>query len=170
MFEYASNVPEGVAQAVAVIDGLSHPELSSMTLSGESGSYVNVAHEGRASGLAQTAGTVAFSFVAHTPGDGKQVLFSKDASGYVDGGHLTAWIDDNAKLVVRYQSTDESVYLHAKGFEVEANEQYHFAFSFDGDSAELYVDGQLKDTEDLSDNPAFLNGMLGNTESLVSFS
>ena len=51
LFEFASNVPDGVAQAVAVIDGLSHPELASMEFSGESGSYVNVSHEGRASGL-----------------------------------------------------------------------------------------------------------------------
>lgn len=171
LFEYASNVPDGVAQAVAVIDSGSHPELATMTFSGQSsdntGSYVNVAHEGRASGLAQTAGTIAFSFVAHSPGQGKQVLVSKDASGYVDGGHLTAYIDDNADLVVRYQSTDKSVYLKAKDFDVEANQEYHFAFSFDGDSAALYVDGQLKDTEDLSDYPSFLNGMMGNTESLV---
>ena len=116
LFEFASNVPDDVPQAVAVIDELSYPELDGMTFSGESGqenSFVNIAHGGRASGLAQTAGTIAFSFVAHTPGAGKQVLFSKDASGYVDGGHLTAYIDDNADLVVRYQATDERVYLKA---------------------------------------------------------
>ncbi len=178
LFRYASNVPDDVPVAVAVIDELSHPELDMMTFTGngddgpsvvgEPGAYVNVAHEGRATGLAQTAGTVAFSFIADTPGDGKQVLFSKDASGYVDGGHLTAWIDDHGCVDVRYQSTTQSVYLKAKNIEhIVAGEEYHFAFTFDAGQAAFYLNGQLEDVEDLSGRPEFALGMTGNTESMV---
>ena len=84
-----------------------------------------------------------------------------------DGGHLTAWIDKNSDLVVRYQSTDKSVYLKAKDFDVQAGQDYHFAFSFDAEAAKLYVDGRLRDAEDLSGNDAFAAGMSGNSESLV---
>lgn len=172
-FTLASNVPDDVPTAVAVIDALSHPELNMMTFTGngddgETGAYVNIAHEGRATGLAQTAGTVAFSFIADAPGVGKQVLFSKDATGYVDGGHLTAWIDDHGCVDVRYQSTTETVYLKARNLEeIVAGEEYHFAFTFDADQATLYLNGEVQDVEDLSERPEFAQGMTGNTESLV---
>ena len=128
------------------------------------GQHQEVAHE---DALARTSGTVAFSFVADRPGQGNQTLFSKDASGYVDGGHLTAWIKDNGEVKVRYQSDESEVYLYADDIDIVAGREYHFAFSFDDAQARLYLDGTLQDVEDLSDRPGFELGMSGNTESLV---
>jgi len=178
LFEYAGNVPEGIGPAHAVIDELSHPALDQMTVTGNEadgeggpgvpGAYFNIAHEGRAAAMAQTAGTIAFSFVADNPSGGKQALFSKDASGYVDGGHLTAWIDEHGCVDLRYQSTEKSIYMKADGIEhLQAGVEYHFAFSFDGSSASLYLNGELQATKDLSEYPEFAAGMSGNTESLV---
>ena len=70
---------------MAVIDEASHPELDAMAFDGELGSWVNVAHADRAEGLSQASGTVALAFVASSPGQGWQTLFSKDARGYEDG-------------------------------------------------------------------------------------
>ena len=155
LFEFAANVPDGVPDAVAVIDSLSHRELDDMSFTGDGddaaasagvpGAYINIAHQDRAASLAQTSGTIAFSFVAHTPGVEKQVLFSKDASGYVDGGHLTAWIDEHGHIGVSYQSNDKSIYYKAPEIDIEAGESYHFGFSFDAEQATLFVDGVAQD-------------------------
>lgn len=176
-FTFAGNVPDDVPAPVAVIDALSHPELAALAFTGNGedapaaagapGAFFEVPHQGRAAGLAQTTGTIAFAFVADAPGATKQVLFSKDASGYVDGGHLTAWLDHEGHPVVRFQSTDHSVYLGAWNVHAEAGQLYHFAFTFDDKAAKLFIDGELEDTENLAEKPAFLDGMLGNTESLV---
>ena len=178
-FDFASNVPDDVPLPVAIIDDLSHPLLQHMQFTGDlayglttadsAGGFANIAHEGQAVGIAQDAGTIAFHFTAHPDslGEGYQTLFSKDASGYVDGGHLTAWIGPNHKLQVRYQSTDETVYLSAYSVAIEAGASHHFAFSFDRNEANLFIDGVLRDHEDLSDHNPFSLGMSGNTESLV---
>jgi len=174
-FEIASNTPAGTPAPRAVIDETSHAVLASMILTGigddgesvdgSPGAFVNVPH---VDGLAQESGTVAFTFTADTPGEGWQALFSKDASGYVDGGHLTAWITSEQHVKVRYQSTDQTVYVRDYDVHIEAGQSYHFAFSFDGDSAELYLDGELQAYDDLTNNSeTYELGMTGNTESLV---
>ena len=174
---FATNLPSTVPAPVAVIDALSHSILESMTFTGNPndapstdatpGAFANIAHQGRAAGLAQTTGTVAFTFTPDSPGNGWQAMFSKEARNYVDGGHLSAWISNGGDLKVRYQSTDETVYLIDHHIELNPGQAHHFAFTFDGTSASLYIDGERRDAEDLSENPSFLLGMSGNTESLV---
>jgi len=173
-FKIASNIPAGTPAPRAVIDETSHAVLASMILTGigddgesvdgSPGAFVNVPH---VDGLAQESGTVAFTFTADTPDEGWQALFSKDASGYIDGGHLTAWITSEQHVKVRYQSTDQTVYVRDYDVHIEAGQSYHFAFTFDSTSASFYLDGALRDSEDLSDMPGFAMGMSGNTESLV---
>ena len=174
---FATNLPSTVPAPVAVIDALSHSILESMTFTGNPndapstdatpGAFANIAHQGRAAGLAQTTGTIAFTFTPDSPGNGWQAMFSKEARNYVDGGHLSAWISNGGDLKVRYQSTDETVYLIDHHIELNPGQAHHFAFTFDGTSASLYIDGERRDAEDLSENPSFLLGMSGNTESLV---
>ena len=106
-------------------------------------------------------GTLAFSFTADTPGEGRQVLFSKDHSGFKDGGHLTVSIKDNGDLEVRFQSETKSRYLSTDD-PIEAGETYHFAFAFDDEELVLYLNGQVVDTDD-----GFEDGMLFNAEDAV---
>lgn len=167
LFDYAGSVPEDAPPLAAVVDALSDPVLAEMVLSGAAGDYVNLPHAGAVAGMAQAAGTVAFAFTADEPGGSNQALFSKDARGFVDGGHLTAWIDRNGHVQVRYQSTEDSVVLKAGDVAIEPGETYHLAFTFDAAAATLYLDGVQEDIEDLSDDPDFAAGMTGNTESLI---
>lgn len=112
---------------------------------------------------AATEGTWAFSFTANNPGNGQnQALFSKDHSGYGDGGHLTAYITDKGVLKVRFQSENESKYLVDWKVKVEAGQEHQFAFTFDEDEIGLYLDGNLIDAD-----TGFAGGMSGNTEDLV---
>jgi len=97
-FEVASALPEGLPTPTVVLDETTHPIAEEIILTGSifdgvaqpgvPGRFGYIPHEGAAAGLAQEAGTFACTFTADTPGEGWQALFSKDASGYVDGGHL----------------------------------------------------------------------------------
>jgi len=107
-------------------------------------------------------GTWAFSFTSYSPGDGNQALFSKDHTGFKDGGHLTAFIDERGDLKVRYQSEDDQTYLYDRDLDIEAGEEYHMAFTFSGDEVKLYLNGELVDAD-----IGFPDGMLGNAEDLV---
>ena len=92
------------------------------------------------------AGTIAFGFAATSPaGEDRDTIFSRDASGYGDGGHITAWVKEN-DLVVRVQSTDSDCYLVAEDA-IAAGRQYGAALTFDGSRALLYLDGQIVDAE-----------------------
>ena len=84
-------------------------------------------------------GTIAFTFKADTV-SGCDALFSKDASGYVTGGHLTAWVTDGGDIKVRFQDETSSLWLKAKDV-FEVGKEHAFAFTFGEDGAILYVDG-----------------------------
>lgn len=167
LFDYAGSVPDDVPPLAAVVDAQSNPVLAKMVLSGDPGDYVNLPHEGAVAGMAQAEGTVAFAFTADDPGGSNQALMSKDARTFVDGGHLTAWIDKDAHVQVRYQSTGDSIVLKAGGVDIVAGETYHLAFTFDDNAAALYIDGVQEDIEDLSGDTDFAQGMTGNAESLI---
>ena len=85
-------------------------------------------------------GTIAFNFEMAELDD-HQVLFSKDASGYGAGGHMTAYLDGNGDLIVRLQDTDESFYLKAQ-LGLEPGTSYDFAMSFGEDGVEVTINGQ----------------------------
>ena len=108
-------------------------------------------------------GTWAFNFTADNPGNGQnQALFSKDHTGFKDGGHLTAYITGNGTLKVRYQGENEERFLFDNDVRIEAGEEYHLAFAFDDDEISLYLDGELIDSDS-----GFPGGMSGNEEDLV---
>ncbi|MCF6232474.1 MAG: hypothetical protein L3J36_05165 [Rhodobacteraceae bacterium] len=86
-----------------------------------------------------TKGTIAFSF-SPTSLDGYQALFSKDASGYGEGGHMTAYVHPLGHLVVRIQDGEQSHYLEVK-HAISAGGSYDFALSFGPQGAELFLNG-----------------------------
>ncbi|MEM8752415.1 MAG: LamG-like jellyroll fold domain-containing protein, partial [Pseudomonadota bacterium] len=120
--------------------------------------FVEIPHQ---DGFAQADGTWALSFTADAPGGRKQGLLSKDHSGYKDGGHLNIYLDEQGRVIVRFQSQNESIHLRSDT-RVEAGEEHHVAFSFDASTVSLYVDGVLEDAE-----AGFRAGMTGNAESVV---
>ncbi len=95
--------------------------------------------------LALSEGTISFSFTADSI-TGRDALFSKDAKGYVDGGHMTAFVEEDGDLKVRFQSEDRSVYLKAEGA-VGVGTDHHVAVTFGDAGTELYLDGALVDAE-----------------------
>jgi Ca2+-binding RTX toxin-like protein len=121
---------------------------------------VEIAHD---AAYAATEGTWAFTFNANTPANGtNQALISKDHTGFGEGGHLTAHINDNGKLVVRFQSETENKVLADWQTTIEADEQYHLAFTFDQDEIALYLNGALLDAD-----TGIAGGMSGNAEDLM---
>ncbi|MEO0530612.1 MAG: LamG-like jellyroll fold domain-containing protein [Planctomycetota bacterium] len=100
-------------------------------------------------------GTLAVAFTLEDVAD-RQTLFSKDHSGYQDGGHLTAWVV-GGRVEVRFQSDTRSIHLRSAIDSIQADETHQVAVSFGDDGARLYVDGLIADAavdfeQDLSAN------------------
>jgi hypothetical protein len=109
-----------------------------IAFSGRSGDIVRIAHS---EALEIEEGTVGFGFNAASL-QGKQGLISKDATGFQDGGHFDAFLQ-NGVLKVRFQDESSSKTLSAGG--IEAGQNYDVVTSFDGDEIRLYLDGKLVD-------------------------
>lgn len=165
-WEFSSNHWLNTGQvdlASAIPAGLSAPTVLLSDAGGIFGGQnqpLEIAHD---PSQAVTEGTWAFSFTADNPGNGQnQALFSKDHSGFGDGGHLTAYITDKGVLKVRFQSDTEEKYLVDWNVKVQAGQEHHFAFTFDEDEIGVYLDGNLIDAD-----TGFAGGMSGNGEDLV---
>ncbi len=129
----------------------------SLSFNGEKADAFEVAHH---SDLALSEGTVSLEFSVDAT-DGRQTLFSKDHSGYQQGGHITAWVVDD-HVEVRLQSDSESVKLHSAVGSITAGETHQVAVSFGAEGARLYVDGLIADAE-----VDFQQGIAPNDNSLV---
>ncbi|MEM6891417.1 MAG: LamG-like jellyroll fold domain-containing protein [Pseudomonadota bacterium] len=105
-------------------------------------------------------GTIAFNFSANELKD-FQALFSKDAKGYGNGGHITAYLNDIGTLTVRVQDQDEAYYLKAEGL-IEAGKAYDLAVTFGEHGVELILDGQR-----VAYRPDVVYDLTTNTEYLV---
>ena len=123
----------------------------------QQGDHLEVAHQ---ENLELAEGTVAMSFVTEDA-NAKQALFSKDASGNKDGGHLTMFINDG-HLHVRLQSVDESRTLETTAGSIVSGVEYHVAVTFGQRGFALYLDGQPVDIK-----ASFTQGINSNTENLV---
>ncbi|NNE78819.1 MAG: hypothetical protein HKN18_00970 [Silicimonas sp.] len=165
-WEYSSNEWYNSGEidlASALPDGI---EIPTVLLSHDGGDFggqdqpIEIAHTDE---QAAGEGTIAFNFTAYNPGNNQnQALFSKDHSGFGEGGHLTAYITTNGVLKVRFQGETEEKYLVDWGTKIEVNEDYHFAFTFDDDEIAFYLNGELVDAD-----TGFAGGMEDNTEDLV---
>ncbi|MEM7754429.1 MAG: cadherin domain-containing protein [Planctomycetota bacterium] len=95
----------------------------------------------------------------------KQGLFSKDSSGYDDGGHVTAWVNDG-RVEIRFQSDGANHWLYSDAV-LEDGTWHDVAFEFGEDGAKLYVDGVEHDTSSYTGGLGATSGGSGNTEPLV---
>ncbi|MES0809281.1 LamG-like jellyroll fold domain-containing protein, partial [Roseibium sp. SCPC15] len=105
-------------------------------------------------------GTVAFSFKADQI-SGYDALFSKDASGYGSGGHVTAWVTENGDVKVRFQDEDSSLWLKAEDV-IEVGTEHEFALTFGDDGVFLFIDGV-----EVAGSENFQADWLGNEEFLM---
>ncbi|MEL6897465.1 MAG: LamG-like jellyroll fold domain-containing protein, partial [Planctomycetota bacterium] len=74
-----------------------------------------------------------------------QALFSKDARGFADGGHVTARLV-SGRVEVRLQSRSSSHVVRSAI--IQSDRTYQMRFEFGGDGMRLYLDGVLVDTND----------------------
>lgn len=85
------------------------------------------------------SGTIGFQFQLDDLQDW-QVLFSKDATGMDDPGHISAYVERNGSLTVRLQDGEDSHYLKVDNL-VKEGITYDFTLSFGAKGAQLYVNG-----------------------------
>lgn len=95
---------------------------------------------------------------------GPQALFSKDASGFVDGGHLTLSLD-HARVAARLQSKRDSFELRSR--EISAGEWVHVAFTFGTGGMKLFVAGRLAGSAEYQGGLDKTSGGKGNHEAIV---
>lgn len=106
-------------------------------------------------------GVLAIDFMQTGRWNTKEALFSKDASGYVDGGHLTVNLlrgqsSHEGSIQVRLQSKNGSFYVNSGMLNL--NQWYSMEFGFGADGMKLEVDGVVVDTND------YTGGLVGNFE------
>ncbi|MEL6915485.1 MAG: LamG-like jellyroll fold domain-containing protein, partial [Pseudomonadota bacterium] len=117
--------------------------VGSQRFSGESDDFLNAGHT---PDLALENGTITLGFNADAI-TGYDVLFSKDASGNGDGGHLTAFVTEGGDLKVRSQSKTGEMWFVGRDV-VEVGKEHEFVFTFGADGAQLILDGNVLDEED----------------------
>ena len=115
---------------------------------------------GHSADLALANGTIALTFTADDLSK-RKALFSKDATGNDQPGHLTAWASESA-VEVRFQDTAGQIVLKSKNFPISTGEDYDVAFSFGDGGAALYLNGVLVDLR-----TDFQVDLTGNSETLV---
>ncbi len=115
---------------------------------------------GRVPELMIANGTYVMDFNASDT-TGVQTIFSKDATDFEFGGHLTAYIQ-NGILKVRFQSEDSSEYLEIRDTAISINTDYNLAVSFGEEGFKLYLDGEL-----VGEKADFTQGMDTNNEILT---
>ena len=142
-------LPEGVTPVFAIA--------GATEFSGDRGDYLDA---GNAAALSLEAGTIALTFNADQV-SGQQALFSKDGSGYDNGGHLTVWLKDG-QIYVRQQTSDSTEYLKVPDLTIEQGTDYHFAVSFGENGLNVYVNGLL-----LAAEPEMKQGMDMNERSFL---
>jgi len=150
----ASDTPSnfGVVNGKAPVTGI----VGEQYFTGEKGDYYDL---GRDASLRLAEGTYAMHFKA-TDTSEAHAIFSKDATGYEMGGHLTAYIYDGI-LKVRFQSDDVSKYLYLKDQAIQVNTEYHLAVSFGSEGLKVFLDGNL-----VLEDAGFTQTMLDNNEIL----
>lgn len=140
--------------SVSVSNDSDSPSGTALLFDGGNDDYIEIDHE---NDLELDSGTVVLWFNTDDA-DSKQGLFSKDSSGYDDGGHMTAFVDDG-QLSIRMQNSNSS--FTVQGGDVTSGAWHQMALSFGPDGMKLYMDGELVD----SDN--YTGGISDNEEPLI---
>ncbi|MGP1273038.1 MAG: LamG-like jellyroll fold domain-containing protein, partial [Phycisphaerales bacterium] len=157
----------GVTDLVGDADGDYHGQAGVLDADGRvasfdgSGDYVVLNHT---EALELENGSIEFRFNADDA-SARQGLFSKDSSGYDDGGHVTMWVDDN-RVIVRVQSASSSYDLSSDAI-VQSGEWTDVALRFGDDGLQLFVNGELADSDPYTGGLGSNSGGTGNTEPIV---
>lgn len=138
-------------------DGAVFGMLNEVDFTGERGDHIEVAHS---DAFAVDAGTFELTFTADTAW-GSRALFSKDAGGNRDGGHITAFVYDG-RIKVRLQSATDEVWLRSAEHSIDHGTEHHVAVTFGDDGFWLYLNGRMVDWE-----TDFEQGLALNTESMA---
>ena len=125
------------------------------------GGYVEIPHDDN---LLLNQGSVQFWFNTDDT-DSRQGLFSKDSSGYDDGGHLTMYVEDDV-VVVRMQSDDHSFTISST-VEVDEGGWNQVTFNFGPDGMQLYINGEEAGTNNYTGGLGTSSGGTGNEEPIV---
>ncbi|MEP2809623.1 LamG-like jellyroll fold domain-containing protein [Parasphingorhabdus sp.] len=102
------------------------------------GSHMAIDHQ---ESMEVSEGTISFSFRADTI-TSWDALFSKDASGYGNGGHVSAFITDYGYLKVRVQNETGESWLY-KDVGIETDVDYDFAMTFGDDGVFVFLDSEV---------------------------
>ena len=97
----------------------------------------------------------------------QQGLFSKDSSGFDNGGHLTIQIMTDGSIQVRLQSDTASYYVNSAASSLTVGTWHHVAFSFGSSGMELFLDGVSVDTNAYTGGLGATSGGSGNDEPIA---
>ncbi|MEM9374265.1 MAG: LamG domain-containing protein, partial [Planctomycetota bacterium] len=128
-----------------------------------SGDYIEVPHH---DDYLIDEGTVVLWFKAESLSTRRE-LFSKDSSNFDTGGHITIHADNKKRVRVRIQSATGDDWLTSSSNVLSEDEWHHIAFVFGPGGCELYVDGELEDTDSYQGGLGSTSGGIGNHEPLV---
>jgi Ca2+-binding RTX toxin-like protein len=133
-------------------------------LNGSTG-HVVVPHQDQ---MLLTEGTFEVWFTADVV-SGDHTLFSKNASGFGDGGHIAGFIRDGRAVVALGDlTTNHSVVGDDPGdARVQVGVPAHMVFAFGPEGMKLYLNGQLVDTNDYTGGLQLGALGTGNVEPLV---
>ena len=154
-------VPYGTPDPAPAVAAQASPEGSvlyvpgAVTLAEEA--FLEVEHSDP---LALPSGSYAMTFTAEEVA-GYNALFSKDHTGYQQGGHLTAFVTDG-RVKVRFQSDEGAKWLTSPEGSIVAGQQYHLAVTFGAEGFWLYLNGEL-----VAVNTEFTQGMELNSNNLL---
>jgi VCBS repeat-containing protein len=110
-------------------------------------------------------GTVQFWFKTSDVGQ-RADLFSKDALGNGNGGHLSIYLDGSGDIETRLQSATADYFVNSSS-PLSNNQWHHVAFTFGAGGMQLYIDGQLQDSDPYTGGLGTTSGGTGNVEPIA---
>lgn len=125
-----------------------------------SNDYIEFAHS---STLMLSSGTISFWFATTTP-NGTMGLFSKDASGFVNGGHIHIYTE-GTRVKARLQS-DSASYTVQSGT-IATKTWYNVVLTFGTAGMKFYVNGTEVDSDSHAGGLDSSSGGSGNSEPFV---
>ena len=156
------NIPTLGAAGVLADDSSNTSVTFDGTVNDDTGDYVEIAHD--ASYLIDE-GAIQFWFnTADVTQDSG--LFSKDALGFGNGGHVSIDFTPTSHVSVRLQSTTTDYTIESTQA-LTASQWHHVVFTFGSQGMKLYVDGQLEASDVYTGGLGTSSGGSGNDEPLT---
>ncbi|MCK4775001.1 MAG: cadherin-like domain-containing protein, partial [Candidatus Krumholzibacteria bacterium] len=122
-------------------------------------SYVEIPHDD-AYLLDQGSLQLWFRFNANPAA--REALYSKDANGFVTGGHFSVFVRSDGSLDIRLQSATGDSNLNSNS--LSTSQWHHIVVTFGSRGMELFVDGNLVGTDPYNGGLGTTSGGIGNYE------